>query len=201
MKKILWIVFAFFCIIIGIFPFIFYYLNIPFGITSLKEDWILSNLFWKIGFHTHIIFGALALLIGWTQFIPRFRNKYRKWHRYIGKIYVFSVLLSSIAAINSSFFANGGIIAFMGLFTIACIWFATTYKGYIYARQIKIIEHQKMMIYSYAATFGGVTLRIWLPLLNKYLEDFDLAYAIATWMSWIPNLIVAKIMIRQKLKS
>lgn len=197
MKKILWIIFAFLSITIGIFPFIFYYFDIPFGITNLKEDWILSNIYWKIGFHIHIIFGALALLIGWIQFIPYLKNQYKPWHRAIGKIYVFSVLVSSVAAINSSFFANGGKIAFAGLFTIACIWFITTYKGYVYAKQSKILLHQKMMLYSYAATFGGVTLRIWLPLLNNYLNDFNFAYDMACWISWVPNLIVANLIINK----
>lgn len=178
--------------LVGVFPFIFYFLDIPFGIIGLKEKSVLANVYWKAGFHTHIIFGALALLIGWVQFIPAWRSKNPVLHRTIGKVYVFSVLLSSLMGISSSFFANGGPIAFLGLFTIGCIWFSTTLLGYNYARKKNFILHKNMMLYSYAAAFGGVTLRIWLPLLSHYSGDFNWSYDIATWVSWVPNLLVVK---------
>ena len=97
MKKTLWILFVFLSILVGIFPFIFYALNVPFGITNIKTEMILSNLFWKIGFHIHIIFAAVALLIGWMQFISKLRIKSIKIHKGIGKIYIVSVLISALA--------------------------------------------------------------------------------------------------------
>lgn len=190
--KTVWIIFVLLVILVGCFPFIFYILDIPFGIIGLKEQSTLVNTYWKIGFHTHIVFGALALFIGWVQFIPALRKRSLRLHRLIGKIYVFSVLLSSVAGISSSFYANGGIMAFLGLLTIGCIWFTTTYLGYSFARKQMWTLHQNMMMYSYAATFGGVTLRIWLPLLSHYTGDFDWSYDMATWLSWVPNLLVAK---------
>lgn len=183
--------FVLFALLVGIFPFIFYILDIPFGIIRLKEESVLLNLYWKTGFHMHIVFGALALFIGWVQFIPALRHKSLNTHRIIGKTYIFSVLLSSIAGISSSFFANGGTAVFLGLFTVGWIWFITALLGYKYAREQKISLHKDMMMYNYAATFGGVTLRIWLPLLLNYSGDFNWSYGIVAWLSWIPNLMVA----------
>ena len=191
MKKIFWILFIFLAILVGIFPFIFYMLNIPFGITNLKNATVLSNLFWKIGFHTHIIFAAIALLIGWLQFIPKLRNRNMKLHRAIGKIYIVAVLISATASLYISFFANGGISAFLGLFVGGLVWFTPTFMGYNYVRHNKIGLHKKMRIYSYAVTLGGVTLRSWLPLLVMGLNNFDTAYNIVTWLAWAPNIIVA----------
>jgi dolichyl-phosphate-mannose--protein O-mannosyl transferase len=54
-----------------------------------------------------------------------------------------------------------------------------------------------MMIYSYAACFAAVTLRIWLPLLIMIFGDFIIAYTIVAWMCWIPNLIVARLITRK----
>lgn len=191
MKKLFWILFIFLAILVGIFPFIFYTLNIPFGITNIKNEIVLSNLFWNIGFNTHIIFAAIALLIGWLQFIPKLRNRNMKLHRAIGKIYIVAVLTSALASLFVSFYANGGISAFLGLFTGGLVWFITTFMSYYYVRHKKIELHKKMMIYSYATTFGGVTLRIWLPLLAMSLHNFDTAYNIVTWLAWVPNIIVA----------
>jgi hypothetical protein len=45
-------------------------------------------------------------------------------------------------------------------------------------------------VYSYAACFAGVTLRIWLPLLIVAF-GFSKAYPAVAWLCWIPNLIFA----------
>jgi uncharacterized membrane protein len=191
MKKIVVVSFVFLAILVGLFPFVFYALNIPFGITSIKPEMVLSNIFWKIGFHVHIIFGAVALLVGWLQFISKLRNKKVKLHVLIGKTYILSVLISALASLFISFFSNGGTSAFLGLITVGIVWLITTLLGYYFILKNKICLHQKMMIYSYAVTFSGVTLRIWLPLLASLLNDFDTAYDMATWLAWLPNLLVA----------
>lgn len=54
------------------------------------------------------------------------------------------------------------------------------------------------MIYSYAACFAAVTLRIWLPLLTAaFLGDFIKAYTIVAWLCWVPNIIVAYFIVRR----
>ena len=55
-----------------------------------------------------------------------------------------------------------------------------------------------MMIYSYAACFAAVTLRIWLPILTSILGEFLSAYRIVAWLCWVPNLIVAYIISNTK---
>jgi hypothetical protein len=52
------------------------------------------------------------------------------------------------------------------------------------------------MIRSYALTFAAVTLRIWLPFLIGILGlTFIEAYKIVAWLSWIPNILVAELII------
>jgi len=55
----------------------------------------------------------------------------------------------------------------------------------------QIVKHQVLMIYSYAACFAAVTLRIWLPILILIIGNYNTAYIIVAWLSWIPNLLVA----------
>ncbi|MGS2739851.1 hypothetical protein [Sinomicrobium sp. M5D2P17] len=43
-----------------------------------------------------------------------------------------------------------------------------------------------------------VTLRIWLPLLEMLLGNFPDAYRIVAWPAWVPNLIVAYFIVKNK---
>jgi hypothetical protein len=54
------------------------------------------------------------------------------------------------------------------------------------------------MIYSYAACFAAVTLRVWLPFLTLIFGEFVLAYKIVAWLCWVPNMIFAHLWVRKK---
>jgi len=191
MKKILQILFVILALIIGLYPAIYFIINRKFGLLQTKTDEVLLNINWNIAFYIHIIFGAIALLVGWTQFSLKSRTTNIKMHRIIGKLYICSVILSSLSGIYIGLFATGGFWASLGFITLAIIWFSSTLKAYFSIRKKQVILHQKMMIYSYAACFAAVTLRIWLPLLISILNDFTKAYIITAWVCWIPNIFVA----------
>ena len=133
-RKGLWILLVVFAIIIGLYPSIYFFIDRKFGLLSYKTDGLLANIFWNIGFYTHIILGGLALLIGWTQFGPKFRNKHLSLHKQLGKIYIIAALFSSIAGIFITFFATGGIVSSLGFFCVGIIWFYTTIMAYLAIR-------------------------------------------------------------------
>ena len=196
-KKGLWILFATFALLIGLYPMIYFLIDRKFGLLNSKSVELLSNTFWNIGFYTHIIFGGIALLIGWTQFSSKMRNRRMALHRKLGKVYVVAVLLSALAGIYIGFFATGGWISSAGFICLGIIWFYTTLKAYLHIKEGEVEKHQKMMIYSYAACFAAVTLRIWLPILTIIYGDFSKAYLVVAWLCWIPNLIVGYLIIRK----
>lgn len=189
-KKGLWILFATFALLIGFYPTIYFLIDRKFGLLNSKSAELLSNTFWNIGFYTHII-GGVALLIGWTQFSPKMRNSRIALHRKLGKAYVVSVLLSALGGIYIGFFATGGWVSSAGFICLGVVWFYTTLKAYLFIKNAEIVKHQKMMVFSYAACFAAVTLRIWLPILTIMFGDFFKAYLVVAWLCWIPNLIVA----------
>jgi len=156
-----------------------------------KTPEVLHNIIWKLAFYTHIIFGGLSLFIGWRQFGKKFRDKHIKLHRNIGKLYVVSVILSSVAGIYMGFYANGGIISATGFILLGLIWFSTTSMALSQIRKGNIKQHQQLMIYSYACTFAAVTLRLWFPLLTALTKDSAQSYLVVAWLCWVPNLIVA----------
>lgn len=196
-KQSLWILFAVLAIAIGLYPAIYFLIDREFGLLASKNDELLNNIYWNAGFYTHITLGGLALLIGWTQFSTKWREARLSIHRNVGKVYVGAALLSALAAIYISFYSTGGLIASLGFFSLGCIWFLTTLQAFLTVRKGNITQHQTMMIYSYAACFAAVTLRIWLPLLVMWYQDFEPAYRVVAWLCWVPNLMVAWLIVRR----
>lgn len=186
-----------FIIFIGLYPLKFFLSDGAVGILNMKSDTLLKDNVWRAFFNTHIVFGGIALLIGWIQFNKYFRNNYRKLHRMVGLLYVFSTWLSVFGVGYISFFAEGGAIAFFGFILGGFIWFYTTIQGYLTIREGLVVKHQQFMIYSYATCLGAATLRIWLPILVATTHNFILSYQLVSWISWMPNLVVAYFIVKR----
>jgi len=191
MKKAGWIIVSITSFCIGLYPVTYFLVDRKFGLLSSKSEALLLNTPWNIGFYAHIVFGGIALFIGWIQFNQSLRFSRLMLHRTIGKIYVISALVSSLAGIYIGFFATGGVISSTGFIGLGVTWFATTLLAYQNIRHQRLSAHQKWMTYSYAACFAAVTLRIWLPILTSLTHDFLTSYKIVAWLCWVPNLIVA----------
>ena len=196
-QKISKIVIALFAIIIGLYPSVYFFKERTFGLLSSKSNELLANALWNTAFYTHIIFGGIALLTGWLQFNTKLRLRYLSMHRTIGKIYIVCVLISSVASIGLGFFATGGFVTSTGFICLGIIWFTTTLLAYLKIKNIQIEQHRRLMIYSYSACFAAVTLRVWLPLLIMTFGDFIVAYSIVAWLCWVPNLLVANLIVRK----
>lgn len=195
--KAIWYVFGLSCVLIGLYPIIYFLIDRHFGLLSTKTQVLLSNQIWNFGFYGHIIFGGIALLVGWTQFIKTFRKKRIGLHRAIGKIYILSVMISGVCGVYIAQFATGGISNIIGFSLSGLIWLSTTYLAYKSIKSGKIEAHQNFMIFSYAVCFSAVTLRVWLPLLTVITGSFAAAYLIVGWLSWVPNLIVAYFLVNR----
>lgn len=195
LNKIVWIFSAVLAISIGLYPLMYLFIDMTSnGLLSSKGDSLLSSSVYIFGFYSHIFLGGLALLIGWVQFSKKWRTKRIELHRFIGKIYLLAVLASGLSGLYISFYATGGVYTKLGFALLAIAWLFTSTKAYTSIKNKKVTQHQKWMIRSYALTFAAVTLRIYLPLLQQFL-DFSEAYAIIAWLCWIPNLFIAEIII------
>lgn len=197
-NKVAWFVFVFLALGVGLYPLLYFFIDRKFGLLASKSDELLSDVFWNTGFYGHILLGGLALLIGWVQFSKKIRTQNLRLHRNLGKIYVIAAVISGICGFYIAFSATGGLIATLGFMSLAVVWLFTTLKAYFAIRKGDIQLHQGMMIYSYAACFAAVTLRIWLPLLTIALGGFIPAYRIVAWLCWVPNIIFAYFWVRRK---
>lgn len=191
MKQFLFILFCILALIVGVYPLVYVFVEHKYTFLGSKSSEVLQNQIWKLAFFLHIFFGGVSLFIGWRQFGNQFRNKHLKLHRIIGKSYVFSVLISSVAAIYMGIYANGGMISSIGFITLGLVWFITTLSAVIQIRKGNVIMHRQLMIYSYACTFAAVTLRLWYPLLKSITQDSDTSYLVVAWLCWLPNLLAA----------
>lgn len=206
MKKAIWITFAVFCISISLCPLMYilvdwnFFIDNNAGFLSTKTQDLLSSTVWKLAFYGHIIFGGISLMIGWTQFSKKWRIQNVAMHRTIGKIYIICVLISGICGVGIGIVATGGIIPQLGFVSLGVIWLSTTVLAFIAIKKGQILCHTNFMIYSYAACFAAVTLRIWLPLLTMTFQDFIIAYRIVAWLCWVPNIIVAYFIVSKNKK-
>ncbi len=53
------------------------------------------------------------------------------------------------------------------------------------------------MIRNFALTFAAVTPRLWLPACVASGLPFEIAYPAIAWVCWLPNLVVAELLVHQ----
>lgn len=197
-SPIIWFIFAFFAIGVGLYPFLYLVVDMSQGLLGSKSEALLANGFWNLAFYTHIFLGGLTLLTGWSQFSKRLRSNRLTLHRNLGKVYIGAVLLSGLAGLYIAFYATGRIVSSLGFGTLAVLWLLTTSMAYVAIRNKQIAKHQQWMIRSYALAFAAVTLRLWLPGMTGMLHmEFVDAYRIVAWLCWVPNLIIAEILVKR----
>lgn len=197
LNKSAWFLFAFMAVGVGLYPLVYLLVDMSTGLLGTKSTELLNSWLWSIAFYQHILLGGLALIIGWVQFKTSWRKKYISTHRRIGKVYLIAALLSGMAGFYLSFFATAGLVAQFGFCMLAVLWFFSTLKAYQTIKLGQVDNHQKWMIRSYALCFSAVSLRIFLPVLTILFGlKFSEAYQIVAWLCWIPNLIIAEIIIK-----
>lgn len=178
------------CILVGIMPFIILYLGEKFPIEFKKDPELYENGLWYISFFSHASLGGIPLLLGWTQFIPSFQRNHLKAHRRIGKVYVFTFLITATNGFLISFFATFGWIPAFGFATVAIIGFYTTLKGFLHIKNKNILLHQKFMYLSYGCCFSAVNFRLVQSLLSLVSNSEKLNYQISAWAAWVPTLLL-----------
>jgi uncharacterized membrane protein len=169
----------------------------------LAKQALIENGFWMTAFYIHITGGMLALVTGPLQFVPAFRNRFLHVHRFLGKVYLGAILfVAGPSGLFMAFYAEGGLMGSIGFTLMALLWLGTTWMAYETIRKRDIAGHRAWMTRSFALTFAAITLRIWVPVASDYLHlDPGFIETSSAWISWIPNLIVAELLLRLTAKS
>lgn len=195
-NKVLWTFFIFFAIGVGAYPVIYVFVDMTrAGLLASKPAELLESTFYLSVFYLHIALGGISLLTGWSQFSRKLRARNLSLHRTLGKVYLISVMISGFSGLFIAFHASGGLASSLGFGSLAMAWLFTSSAAYRSIRNKDIDNHEKWMIRSYALTFAAVTLRIWLPLSAIAGIEFIVAYRFISWLCWVPNLVVAEVII------
>jgi hypothetical protein len=144
---------------------------------------------------THMIVAPVALLTGPWQFIPQLRARWPRLHRWTGRLYVVACVVAGVAALATAPFASGGPVAGLGFGTLAVLWLWTTISGWRAAVNRKFEQHRIWMRFSYAMTFGAVTLRLQIPpgFIFFHFHSYSEMSVWLAYTAWIPNVIVVAI--------
>ncbi len=153
--------------------------------------------YWRYSFYAHVFTSILVLPAGFTQFNSAFFRK--SWHRMLGTVYLFTVLfISAPTGFLMGLHANGGLPAKASFVLLSSLWFVTTLLAVITVKKRRFIDHGEWMLYSYALTLSAISFR----LIALGFDVFDIhvppreVYVTTAWLSWVPNLIIAHLMIK-----
>ena len=146
----------------------------------------------------HIAGGMGALLAGPWQFSEKLRARWLNFHRWLGRFYLLSVALGSIAGLAMATISSEGMPTHLGFGILAGLWFLTALEAYSAIRHRDIQTHRKWMIRNFALSLAAVTLRNYMPLMLLALHwSFRTTYITVSWLCWVPNLLIAEWIVRR----
>lgn len=150
------------------------------------------------GIIPHALFGSIALFIGPLQFHPTLRSRRLELHRWLGRTYVMTALITGVAGVYMAAYSLGGWITHIGFGLLGLGLIICTTQAFRRIRERRVTEHRRWMIRSYAFLYSAVTLRLEIPFLVIALGgEFLPAYQIVSWLSWVPNILFAEWLIRR----
>jgi uncharacterized membrane protein len=162
--------------------------------------------FFQVVLYIHIGAASLALLLGPLQFATALRARFTRVHRWTGRVYLAAVLIAGIAGLVIAPVNEAGFVGFFGFGTLAVVWIVSAVNAYRTARTRDFRSHQAWMMRNFAMTYAAVTLRLWLGVLVLVHLAFGLegsqaftnAYAAVPFLAWLPNIVIAEIMIARR---
>ncbi len=165
----------------------------------IKQTEVIERPEYLYFFYTHVYTSIFVLLSGFLAILRKdFRLK--NFHKNIGKIYIFLILLlAAPSGIYMGIFANGGIFAKISFVTLGFLWWFSTFKAYQFVRKKQFKEHKQWMWRSFALTLSAVTLRMWKVIIVYLFHPNPMdVYQIIAWLGWIPNLLLIECLIAKK---
>jgi hypothetical protein len=191
-RRIGWILVAITSVLIGAYALFL----MASGFTLVPEE-VAGNRFPSaLGLRIHIVASGIALLTGPFQFLRPLRRRFPVVHRTLGRIYVVACLVGGLAGGLIALFSTGGLVAGFGFLALAIVWLTCTIRAWLAVRRHDYLTHQRWMIRSFALAFAAVTLRIYIPLSQIAGFDYAASYAAIAWLCWVPNLLVAQLLVR-----
>ena len=147
----------------------------------------------------YICSNMLAMVAVFVQFSKKLRTRHTTMHRWIGRTYVFNVLLvAAPAGLIMSFNTDGNFNFRTALTVQSCLWWYFTYTAYWSVIHRDFVGHRHFMVRSFALTLSIITLRLWAVDVTAYFEQPPINLdPITPWLGFIPNALIAEWWIRR----
>ena len=162
---------------------------------NFAVDFLLGrrDYFWQgyhRAFYCHIVSGPISLLLGMILVSDRFRQRWPKWHRLLGKIQVACVLLVvAPSGLCMAWYAALGPIAGVGFATLAVATGGTVALGWRAAVHRRFDAHRRWMLRCFVLLCAAVVIRVnggVGSVMGIEAEWYDIQTA---WTSWLMPLI------------
>ncbi len=149
-----------------------------------RESYFSESYQWA--FYTHTAAGPVALVLGTILVSERFRRRFPKWHRYLGRIQVLGVLfLLAPSGLWMAYRADAGPVAAVGFAVLAVATGMCVALGWRSAVRRRFAEHRRWMWRCFLLLCSAVVLRLLVGLAT--VTGFYSAWlepAVA-WVSWL----------------
>ena len=154
-----------------------------------REAYFWNGYHWA--FYSHIIAGPWTLIVGMILLSDRFRMRYRKWHRFLGRIQTAGVLLVIMpSGIWMAMYAATGAVPGAGFGSLAVATGWCVYRGWRSAVTRQFNRHRRWMLRCYVLLCSAVVLRLTAGLFIVADIDSDWIYPMSAWTSWLVPLAV-----------
>jgi hypothetical protein len=145
-------------------------------------------------FYAHIASGPVALMLGLTLVSERFRLKFPRWHRSLGKVQAALVLfVLAPSGLWMAYYADTGSIAATGFSFLAIATGTCVLLGWQAAVKKRFAEHRRWMSRCFLLLCSAVILRLIGGLSTVTNFGVEWSYPLAAWMSWLAPLFAYEI--------
>jgi hypothetical protein len=191
----LWLIVILLALYLSSIALSYFSFDFNYGFLKAKQH-MLPNKLWLVFFFVHLLFGAIATLSGWPLFFSRLVAFKSVWHKRIGKLYIYSILLfTGPTGLYLAFFAEGGKWATLGFLLMSLAWMLPTYMAFYTIMNKNLTGHYRWMIRSYCMTLSGVTLRLFMPFGSRIVQwEEETTYMISSYV-FILNIFLAEIIL------
>lgn len=153
-----------------------------------------EHYFWKgyhWAFYTHLASGPVSLILGMILISDRFRLRFPKWHRYLGRSQAINVLfLVAPSGLLMAYRAMTGPIAAVGFALLAIATAVCMAMGWRTAVQRRFTEHRLWMQRCFVLLCSAVVVRVIGGLLTVIDYGPTWPYQAAAWGSWLVPLAI-----------
>jgi uncharacterized membrane protein len=150
----------------------------------------------------HIVGASVFCVLGAFQFVPRFRQRRRGWHRAAGRLLVGCGLAAALSGLWMTLFyphppGDGDLLLVLRL-VFGSAMVASIVLGFAAIRRRNYARHRAWMIRAYAIGIGaGTQVLTTLPWVLAFGQPSELPRALLLGAGWVINLGVAEWIIRR----